>query len=390
MDEMTCGQAARLWDISPRRVQMYCARGRINGARHVGRIWLLPCDTQKPGDPRTSRHPQKKQYWPRLLLLDGDVMRVQNEAQVLAQAKSSEARKQLAGQMAYMRGDYAEAAQCIQGVHEDDPSYLAAMTISTAARISMGDTRGFQDAWNRLSSLQAGLSDHPQARIMAELAQGTIAISAFAPQICAAWLTDGVFTCLPAPALPFALYLRCKALLALGQIERLQGMAQAALSLLPGGFGVEEAYLYIMIAHACLHQDKMDKAREALMRAIDICLPNGFISPFAENISSLLGLGEQCLQQACPDLLPKILTLHSTLSRSWLTVHNMLTHEHIATVLTRREYQVALSVASGLNNHDSAQQLGISMATLKGYLQNIYQKLGITNRKDLKEHIIVG
>jgi DNA-binding NarL/FixJ family response regulator len=47
-------------------------------------------------------------------------------------------------------------------------------------------------------------------------------------------------------------------------------------------------------------------------------------------------------------------------------------------------------VASGLNNHDSALQLGISMATLKGYLQNIYQKLGITNRKELNEHIIAG
>jgi len=225
---------------------------------------------------------------------------------------------------------------------------------------------------------------------MAELARGTLAISAYAPGMSAAWLREGVSAALPASAKPMALYLRGKALLALGRIEELLGMAEGALNLLAPGFGIFEAYLYIMLAHAYLYQNHSEKAREALMRAIDICLPKGFLSPLAENISSLLGLMERCLQEAYPDQLQKVLSLHKSLSGSWLKVHNFLTREQIATILTRREYQVALSVAGGLSNRESARQLGLSPSTLKGHLQSVYQKLNITNRKALKEYIIIA
>lgn len=390
MSEITCSQAARLWNLTPRRVQIYCAQGRLPGARRAGRMWLLPADAQKPRDPRAPLTPSHPSYWPRLLLLDGDLMRLDHEEQMLALAGTDAEKKQLAAEIAYMRGDYKAASHCLEGVREEDPSYLAAVMISSAARISGGDIRSFQVSWHALSDLCARLADDPGQRIMAELAQGALAISAFAPGMSAPWLREGLFPALPAAALPFALYLRGKALLALGRMDELLGMAEGALNLLPRDFGIQEAYLYIMLAHAYLYRDQLDKARDALMRAIDICLPKGFLSPLAENISSLLGLTERCLQETYPDQLPKVLSLHKTLSGSWLEVHNFLTREQIATILTRREYQVALSVAGGLTNRESARRLGLSPSTLKGYLQSIYQKLNITNRKALKEYVVTA
>lgn len=390
MPEITCSQAARLWSVTPRRVQMYCAQGRVSGARLVGRLWLIPSDAQKPHDPRTACHSSGLMYWPRLLLLDDNMMKVNSESQMLAYATTAAQEKQLLGEIAYMRGDYPTALKCIEGVNEKDPSYLAALIISAAARISMGDTTSFQETWSILSNLHTRLAFNPDQRILIELAQGTLAISAFAPRKCASWLIDGIFVDLPSSALPMAYYLRGKALLALGRTEQLLGMAEGVLSLLPRGFGIEEAYINIMLAHAYLYQNRVDKVREALMRAIDICLPKGFLSPLAENIYSLMGLGERCLLEVCPEQLPKILSLHKKLSGSWLKIHNILTHEEITTILTRREYQVALCVASGLSNEDSAQKLGISHATLRGHLQNIYQKLNITSRKELRDHIIIA
>jgi len=388
MSEITCSQAARLWDISPRRVQTYCAKGRLPGARRAGRMWLLPADAQKPRDPRAAFTPSYPSYWPRLLLLDGDMMRLNDETQMLAHTKTDAEKKQLAAEIAYMRGDYLAASRCLEGVREQDPSYLAATMISSAARISAGDTRSFHETRSILLRLCAGPAANSPGCLMAQLAWGALAISAFAPKMGASWLTGGVLASLPSASLPFALYLRGKALLALGRIEELLGMAEGALSLLPRGFGIGEAYLYIMLAHAYLYQNQMEKAREALMRAIDICLPKGFLSPFAENISSLLGLGERCLQETCPDQLQKVLSLHKTLSGSWLEVHNFLTREQIATILTRREYQVALSVAGGLSNQESAGRLGLSLSTLKGHLRSVYQKLNITSRKELKAFVI--
>ncbi len=48
--------------------------------------------------------------------------------------------------------------------------------------------------------------------------------------------------------------------------------------------------------------------------------------------------------------------------------------------LTKREYEVVLLLAKGLTNAQIAEQLVISLVTVKSYLRTIYSKLGTTNR----------
>ncbi|MEA1884935.1 MAG: hypothetical protein U9N62_10510 [Thermotogota bacterium] len=76
------------------------------------------------------------------------------------------------------------------------------------------------------------------------------------------------------------------------------------------------------------------------------------ISPVAESISSLLEMGEKCLRKVYPQFLSPVLSLYRQLSPSWLKIHNMLTHEKITSILTYREYQVALTVVGGLTNKE--------------------------------------
>ena len=49
---MTVKEAARIWDITERRVAGLCKSGRINGAVKEGRSWRIPFGTQKPNDGR--------------------------------------------------------------------------------------------------------------------------------------------------------------------------------------------------------------------------------------------------------------------------------------------------------------------------------------------------
>jgi two-component system nitrate/nitrite response regulator NarL len=51
-----------------------------------------------------------------------------------------------------------------------------------------------------------------------------------------------------------------------------------------------------------------------------------------------------------------------------------------ARALSPRELDVALLVARGLPNKAVAQALGLSEATVKIHLNNIYRRLGIRNR----------
>lgn len=48
--------------------------------------------------------------------------------------------------------------------------------------------------------------------------------------------------------------------------------------------------------------------------------------------------------------------------------------------LTKRERQVLELVALGLTNRAIARQLGLRPATVKGYLESVYHKLGVENR----------
>lgn len=52
MEYMTSNQAAKLWKISQRRVQILCAEDRIPGVFKLGEAWAIPSDAEKPEDPR--------------------------------------------------------------------------------------------------------------------------------------------------------------------------------------------------------------------------------------------------------------------------------------------------------------------------------------------------
>lgn len=55
MEYLTTAEFAKKWNISQRRVAIYCKEGRIAGATIKGRTWLIPRDTKKPEDPRRIR-----------------------------------------------------------------------------------------------------------------------------------------------------------------------------------------------------------------------------------------------------------------------------------------------------------------------------------------------
>ncbi len=48
-------EAAYRWGVSKRRVNQYCAEGRIPGTSRFGRSWAIPEDAEKPADPRKKR-----------------------------------------------------------------------------------------------------------------------------------------------------------------------------------------------------------------------------------------------------------------------------------------------------------------------------------------------
>ena len=69
MDYMTLKEAAENWSVTPRRVNYYCAGGRIPGAVKMAGVWLIPKTAEKPIDGRTKQGKEQKHFYFRFILV---------------------------------------------------------------------------------------------------------------------------------------------------------------------------------------------------------------------------------------------------------------------------------------------------------------------------------
>ncbi len=51
----SAAEMAVKWGISRRRVQIFCAEGRVEGAVKIGSTWIIPSNARKPEDPRRKK-----------------------------------------------------------------------------------------------------------------------------------------------------------------------------------------------------------------------------------------------------------------------------------------------------------------------------------------------
>ena len=53
LEYMTTQEAANKWGIKVRRVQALCENGKVQNAKRLGHMWVIPEGTLKPIDGRT-------------------------------------------------------------------------------------------------------------------------------------------------------------------------------------------------------------------------------------------------------------------------------------------------------------------------------------------------
>lgn len=325
----------------------------------------------------------------RLLAATTLPMPAANPDAILEGLQEERLRLQYEAELAYLRGDFQRTMRCFAKTEGDAAARLRACPVAIAAAISLGDYRAFAEIDAHLKRLVRANED-PGVPVLAELALATASVSMVAPNMAPGWLKDGDFSALAPEARLDALYLRSKYFQCLGRYEATLAVAQTALSFRAPeqGMTTPDVYLWLMPAIACYSLGRVDEARHHLLEAMDRALPHGFVTPFAEHLTALGGLVEQCLERKFPDFYDPVIDQWKRTWKNWMAFHNEFAKDNITLILSLREYHIALLVARHVPYAEVAKQHCISVGRLKNIMMEIYGKLYISSRDELARYVL--
>ena len=398
MKYISAEQAASKWGISTRRVQKLLLDGRVEGASRVGRDYMIPSGAKKPGDPRKKadasdcgkKSPQKKSLSDDLEhMIETTVVPLpQNNPDAIIHTVDRERfRIQFESELAYMRGDFERIIQCYHKTKNDTAARLRICAVTIAAAISTGNYPLYKEIEKFLQDV-IKTNDNSRVSAFIQLCFSTAYTGAGASNMVADWLKNGDFSLLYPCARQDATYKRAKYFQYLDKSEAMLITARDALNfyeLKHGFISFYNIYFQVAYALACCRLGRMEEAKDYLLKVMHIALPYGFITPFAESQLAFNGLLEKCLENEFPEYYSTITKQWKQTFFNWIEFHNYFTKDNLTKVLSLREYEVATLATQRIPYTKVAEQLNLSVSSIKSIMQIIYEKTFTNNREELSK-----
>ena len=199
---------------------------------------------------------------------------------------------------------------------------------------------------------------------------------------------EGLLPLLPTGLRAFALYVQAHALYLKGAYAHSAGIVEATLSMGASGYPIPAIYLHLIAVMDYMSLKQTERAEAHLLTAWEIARPDDLIEGFGEHHGLLGGMLEAVIKPQWPEDFRRIIAITYRFSAGWRKVHNPETGHDVADDLTTTEFAVSMLAARGWTNQDIAAHLGISPNTVKHHLSEAMEKLGVTNRKELKRHML--
>ena len=181
-------------------------------------------------------------------------------------------------------------------------------------------------------------------------------------------------------AVAHALYLQKK-------YEQALGVTRSALMMAAGRFPTVCVYLNLIGSMVAANLHDADFAAEFFHRAWQIAEPEDYIQPFVEHHGMLQGQIERYIRDAQPQVYNRIAEKVMAFSRGWMKIHNPDSVNKVTDRLTPYEFSLAMMAVRGKSNQEIADYLHISVNTVKSRLSGIYQKVEVSNRKELENYL---
>ena len=403
MDYLKIDEVAVQWGISPRRLQVLCAEGKIEGVTRFGRAWMIPGNAKKPADGRTKagREKQAKQpvtsmtmpkntpflYMTNLYHTPGCA-----EEAINALAGNPEVQILLSAEIACARGEIDkvyESANYFLEKHSSFYAVLAAGTLLAQCAIWRGDLAMWRRAKIHISEAS------PQNDIEREII--TLSICAVDSMLYDVenfpdWFKIGCFELLHKDSLPAAKVYYARYIYAAGsglasKTFELKGVTGLALmGLLPATIEpmisqamadntvVAEIYLRLICAVTYHYTDNNQQAIRHIDKAIALALPDklfGILAEYCRNIGKLIELRLKAVDESAWKEVKRLFKIYQ---ENWSKLDSEITGRQIITTLSEQNREVARLAAYKLSDAEIASRMNMSISSVKQAIRIIKQK----------------
>lgn len=401
-DYIKTEEAAKMWNITPRRVQALCQQGKINGAIRLGRDWMLPKNAQKPQDGRTKAGrdaqtdgmtlPKKTSflYMTELYTVPGSAERVSEEL-----AGNRKARMLFEAEIAYSRGEIDkvyESASYLFGKHADFYGMVSSGMLLALCAIWKGDLEMWREAKIHIS--EADTKSENDREII------TLAITAVDSMLYDVknfpeWFRTGCFEVLPKDSLGAAKVFYAKYLygiahsLAKGEFHYDGVKGLTLMSILPftvepmisqamaDGAIVVEMYLRMTCAAIYYDSGNRERALSHLDRALSLALPDRLYGLIAEYCRILRPLIEMRLVQIDENIWHEVERLYKIYNAGWSKLNGSVSGKQIIANLSDRYREIARLAAYKMSTAEIARRVNMSESGVKQAIKNISEKSGL-------------
>ncbi len=410
MKKITAQEAAEKWDISLRRVQDYCKKGKIPGAERFGSNWMIPASAARPADGRTKAARAERQEklssnmpmprkTPFLHMTDlyntpGDA-----EGSVEDLADNPEAQTLLAAEIAYSRGQIDkvyDSAYYLLHKHSGFYAVISAGMLLALCAIWRGDLNMWRQAKIHIAEAPA---KNDADRDIVSFSITAIDSMLYNVSDFPEWFKIGRFEMLHRDSLPsakvfYAKYLYATAYaVATKQVEMEGVRGLSLMSMLPNTVEpmisqamadnsvIAEIYLRMTCAAIYHNSGNDQEAIYHIDRAIALALPDKLYGLLAEYGRVLDALLERQLSKVDPEAWQAVSRLYRIYNAGWSRLSGSVRGKNIATTLAPKEREVAKLAAFGMKNSEIAAALYMSVSAVKQAINNVSNKTGMSREE---------
>lgn len=165
-------------------------------------------------------------------------------------------------------------------------------------------------------------------------------------------------------------------------------IAELALSINPQLYPVAAIYVHLVAAMNLMSLRRVEEAKRHIAQAWALAQPDGLIEPFGEHHGLLQGLIELFFQKNYPEAFEKIIAITYAFSAGWRKIHRLVSRQEVADNLTTTEFSIAMLYNRGWTAKEIAAYMNLSPRTITNAIQVIYQKLGISSKRELGQFML--